>query len=185
MDNDNITLKDILNLIYQGIEIVGWFKDFLFIDKSKNGFMIAKIHYGVDLDAQFTMLNMENRGYIIVYNETIQKLGDVVTLIEYEYNQNVNLEYNTKEELNQMSNELINECTYNPLELSTVIMKGCEDFWIQLFLQGSIYTTDYDLIDDKIIKEKYLDIWKFDIRELATHKDLDSCVDHMLVWFGA
>ncbi len=185
MDNNNITLKDILNVINQGIEIAGWFKDFLFINKNKNGFRIAKIHYGVNLDAQYTMLNMENRGYNLVYNGTTWELGDVVTLIEYEYQTKVNMRVHTKEELNLMSNELINNCDYEPLQLSTVIMKGCDDFWVQLFLEGSIHETDYNTIDGKIVKEKYLDRWKFSIRELATHKTLDDCVDHMLVWFGA
>ena len=184
MDNNNITLKDILSFIDQGIEIAGWFKDFLFINKNKNGFMIAKIHYGVDLDAQFAMLDMENNGYGLVYNETFRELGDIVTIIEYEYQAKVDMKVYTKDELNDMSNELIKNCEHDTLELSTVIMKGCEDFWVQLFLEGKIYTTDYDSINNKIIKEKYLDRWTFSIRELATHKTLDDCVDHMLVWFG-
>jgi len=183
--NTNIQLKDILSYIDQGIEIAGWFKDFLFINKSKNGFMIVKIHYGVDLDAQFTMINMENSGYNIIYNKTIQELGNLVSLIEHEYNQIVDMYVYTKDELNDMSNEIINETKHNPLELSTIIMKGCDDFWIQLFLEGKIYRTDYDSIRGKIIKEKYINRWNFDIRELATHKKLDLCIDHMLTWFGA
>ena len=183
--NTNIQLKDILSYIDQGIEIAGWFKDFLFINKSKNGFMIVKIHYGVDLDAQFTMINMENSGYNIIYNKTIQQLGNLVSLIEHEYNQIVDMYVYTKDELNDMSNEIINETKHNPLELSTIIMKGCDDFWIQLFLEGKIYRTDYDSIRGKIIKEKYINRWNFDIRELATHKKLDLCIDHMLTWFGA
>jgi len=183
--NTNIQLKDILSYIDQGIEMAGWFKDFLFINKSKNGFMIVKIHYGVDLDAQFTMINMENSGYNIIYNKTIQKLGNLVSLIEHEYNQIVDMYVYTKDELNDMSNEIINETEHNPLELSTIIMKGCDDFWIQLFLEGKIYRTDYDSIGGKIIKEKYINRWNFDIRELATHKKLDLCIDHMLTWFGA
>jgi len=185
MDNNNITLKDILNVIDQGIEMAGWFKDFLFINKNKNGFIIAKIKYSVDLDAQYTMLGTENKGYELTYFETFKELGTIVDIIELEYDKEVVLEPYTKEELNLMSDEIMHRYDRDPLELSTIIMKGCDDFWIQLFFEGSIYETDYNSIYGKIIKEEYLDRWEFAIRELATHKTLDGCVDHMLVWFGA
>ncbi len=185
MDNENIKLKDILNLIDQGIEMAGWFREFIFINMHNRGFIIAKIKYGVDLDAQYTMLNIENKGYGLVYFETFQELGTIIDIIELDYNKKITLEPYTKEELNLMSDEIMHKYTRNPLELTTIIMKGCDDFWVQLFLEGSIYTTDYDSINGKIIKEKYLDRWDFSIRELATHKTLDECVGHMLVWFGA
>ncbi len=185
MDNENIKLKDIVNFIDQGIEMAGWFREFIFISMHNNGFIIAKIKYGVDLDAQYTMLGMENKGYKLAYLETFQELGNIINIIELEYDKEVDLKYNTKEELNLMSYEIMHEYTKNPLELSTIIMKGCNDFWVQLFLDGVIYRTDYDSIDGEVLKEKYLDRWKFYIRELATHKTLDDCVDHMLVWFGA
>ncbi len=185
MDNNNITLKDIINLIEHGIEMAGWFKDFTFINMHSNGFIIAKIHYNVDLDAQFTMINMNDSGYIISYKETLQELGDIITILEHEYNQNIDIEYTTKEELNKMSEKLMSRKVRNPLELSTVIIKGCDDLWLQFFFEGKIYTTDYDVMYGKIIKEKYLDRWELGIRELAMHHTLDSCVDHMLIWFGA
>jgi len=48
VDNNNIILKDILNVIDQGIEMAGWFREFIFVNMHNNGFIIAKIKYDLE-----------------------------------------------------------------------------------------------------------------------------------------
>lgn len=173
-----INLKEILNYINQGIEISTWFKDFLFINLNNNNFTIAKIHYGCEPITGCTFFNVENEGYQLIYLKSSKNLGDIVTIIEEEYNTQIEMYVYTKEELDERSSEALLRYKRESLELSTVIIpSGHNDFWIQLFLEA------------KRKEQKYYDYdygydYKFDIRELALHKQLDECVDHMLTWFG-